>query len=142
MTKLRLAGAGLLLLLIVFGVGWLWGRSGRAELQSGHDAASLRLHLFEARSALQEARLELYSNNFGNASRQLESARAPLGRALETLRPDNPDAARAVEATLGLAADAQQLANKLDHTSNQRAADAVKQLDAAIAAVPPVPPAR
>jgi hypothetical protein len=142
MSKMRLAGAAVVALLVVFGIGWLWGRSGRAELQTGHDAASLRLQLFEARSALQEARLELYSNNFGNASRHIEAAKAPLGGALERVREDNADATRALEECLRLAGDAQQLANKLDQTSNQRVGDAVKQLDAALAAVPPVPPAQ
>ena len=70
MTKLIL-GIGVALL-VALGVGWAWGASGRANISRALEIAQLRDGLIESRVAVLDARLDIYSVNFGEASRHLE----------------------------------------------------------------------
>ena len=78
---------GIVVAVLVAGLGgWLWGISGTRVVDRALQASVLRGALLEARSSVLDARLELYSVNFGDASRHLEDARAQLRRAEEQLK--------------------------------------------------------
>jgi hypothetical protein len=62
-------------LIVAVGCGWLWGASGRWTAERAMHALEVRQDLVEGRSALLDARIAVYSVNFGDASRHLENAR-------------------------------------------------------------------
>ncbi len=114
-------------LLVALSGAWLWGASGRWALARENQALTLRQDLIEGRSTLLEARLDVYSVNFGEASRHLEAARALLrgaGAQLATL--GRSDQSKEVEAALTAIDDAQRMAGNLDQNANSRAGDAAK----------------
>jgi hypothetical protein len=107
--------------------GWIWGASGKGELDRALAVSALRNHLLEARGSVLTARLDLYSVNFGEASRHLESARAQLRRAeeqLESLGRDQ-DLKRLQPASTRID-EAQRLARDLDQGANARGAEAAQ----------------
>src|SRR5579864_5569040 len=65
-------------LLVALGSGWALGASGRSDVNHALAIAELRDDLLEGRAAVLDARLEIYSVNFGEASRHLEAARSAL----------------------------------------------------------------
>ena len=108
MTKL--ISFAVVLLVAVFG-GWLWGASGRWSAERVQQTLELRQDLLEGRSALLDARLDLYSVNFGEASRHLEDARDLLARADERLKSLGRDhELRQVQTALASIDDAQRMA--------------------------------
>src|ERR1700680_2301986 len=114
------------LLVTAFG-GWLWGASGRWTAERVRQALELRQELVEGRSALLDTRLDLYSVNFGEASRHLENARGVLGRADGRLKSlGRGDEVRQVEMALAHIDEAQRMIGKLDQGANARAGDAAK----------------
>ena len=117
-------------LLVAIGAGWLWGASGRWDMNREVQAAELRSDLFEARSSVLAARVDLYNVNFGDASRHLEDAKGPLGHATARLKSaGRTDDVTRLDAALARIDEAQQLAGRLDQGANSRAADAVKAID-------------
>jgi hypothetical protein len=127
MTKLVLGlAAGLAVALLA---GWFWGASGRSDTAGALQTAELRGELLGARAAVLDARVAIYSVNFGEASSHLEDARGLLGRAakrLETLARD--DEIRQVQTALASIDDAQRMAGKLDQSANSRAGEAAKMI--------------
>jgi hypothetical protein len=122
----KLISIVVLLLVALFG-GWLWGASGRWTVERGQQASELRQELLEGRSAVLDARLDLYSVNFGEASRHFENARAILRRADERLKSlGRDDSAKQLETALARIDDAQRLAGKLDQSANARAGEAAR----------------
>ena len=67
-------------LLVALGVGWAWGASGRSDITRALRIAELRGGLLEGRAAVLDARLDIYSVNFGDASRHLEAGGAACYR--------------------------------------------------------------
>ncbi len=115
---------------------WFWGANGRWTTERALQAAELRQTLVEGRSNVLEARLDVYSVNFGEASRHLESARALLGRAndqLTRLGRAN-DAMQLRSALVGIDL-AQRMAGNLDQNANTRAAEVAKIVADVIAAL-------
>ena len=107
--------------------GWFWGASGRTEMARALQTSELRGELLGARAAVLDARLAIYSVNFGEASRHLEDARGLLGRADERLKSlGRNDAVRQVQTALAGIDDAQRMAGKLDQDANSRAGEAAK----------------
>jgi hypothetical protein len=125
MTKLILGvAAGLVVALLA---GWIWGAWGRSDLGSALQTSELRGELLGARAAVLDARVAVYSVNFGEASRHLEDARGLLGRADERLKRLGRDAAvRQVQTAQAGIDDAQRMAGKLDQGANSRAGEAAK----------------
>jgi hypothetical protein len=129
MTRSKLALWVLIGLVIVFALGWLVGASGGRGAQQVLEQSTLRLELAESRAAILDARVSLYNNNFGDASRRLEESKASLARLAEAVRERDDDAAAAnVRAAVDRVTEAQALANQLDPTANARAADALRAL--------------
>ena len=127
MTKLKLilgVAAGLVVALLA---GWIWGVWGRSDLAGALQSSELRAELLGARAAVLDARVAIYSVNFGEASRHLEDARGLLGRADERLkRLGRDDAVRHVQTAQAGIDDAQRMAGKLDQSANSRAGEAAK----------------
>jgi hypothetical protein len=106
---------------------WIWGRSSRAEMTPALQASELRGELLGARAAVLDARVAIYSVNFGEASRHLEDARGLLRRADERLKSlGRDDEFRQVQTALASIDDAQRMAGKLDQSANTRAGEAAK----------------
>src|SRR2546430_2475902 len=120
MTKLILGVAGALVVALL--AGWIWGASGRSHLAGALQACELRDDLLGARAAILDARVAIYSVNFGEASKHVEGARGLLGRADGRLKSGGrDDQAKQVQAVLATIGDAQRMAGKLDQSANSRA---------------------
>ena len=129
MTKAKLVlgvAAGLAVALLA---GWIWGRSGRSDTARALETSELRGELLGARAAILDARVAVYSVNFGEASRHLEGARGLLARAGERLKSlGRDDDVRHVQTALASIDDAQRMAGKLDQNANSRAGEAAKTI--------------
>jgi hypothetical protein len=132
-TKLILGVAAALVVALIAGWGWgTWSYSGTARaLQT----AELRGELLGARAAVLDARVAIYSVNFGEASGHLENARGLLRRVHDRLGRAGraADVAR-VETALAAIDDAQRMAGKLDQSANSRAGEAANILSDLVAA--------
>jgi hypothetical protein len=109
--------------------GWFWGALGQSDVAAALEASNVRGDLLAARGAVLDARVAIYSVNFGEASGHLEDARGLLGRAdtqLKSLGRDG-DAAR-VQTALTSIDEAKRMAGKLDQNANARAGEAAKVL--------------
>jgi hypothetical protein len=125
----KLILAGLIVLVVTLGLGYAWGAYGRSSVQGALDEAREQLDLAEARGHLLDSRVSLYNMNFGDASRRLEEAKAPLRRTRERYAEDGrDDAARALATALEQIEEAQRLANKLDPAANSKAGDALEAI--------------
>ena len=109
--------------------GWIWGTWGRSDMADALQTAELRGELLGARAAVLDARVAIYSVNFGEASGHLENARGLLGRARERFtRLGHDDEVTHLQTALASIDDAQRLAGKLDQSANARAGEAAKML--------------
>ena len=127
MVKLVLGIAGGLLVALL--AGWIWGASGRSDAARALETAELRSELLGARAAILDARVAIYSVNFGEASQHLENARGLLRRAGERFKSlARDDEGKQVQAALTAIDDAQRMTGKLDQSANSRAGDAAKLL--------------
>ena len=128
--KLILAAA--IALIVVLGLGFAWGSSGRISAERALDDARQQLDLAEARGRVLEARVSIYNVNFGDAQRQLEDAKAPLTRARDRYQDQGKrEAADALSAALARVQEAQRLAGKLDQNANTQANEALKAIQVA-----------
>lgn len=116
--------------LVALLAGWIWGASGKPALVKSLQVAELRDDLHNARAAVLDARLAIYSVNFGDASRHLEMARAAVGAATARLKNNDreEDVKRLAVASTKID-EAQRLAGELNQDANSRAADAAKAID-------------
>jgi hypothetical protein len=131
-TRGKLILIGVVALVVCLGLGFGWGASGQRGLQSALDDARHQLDLAEARGLILDARVSLYNNNFGDASRHLEDAKVPLGRAKQRLQDDGQrDAAARVDAALQHVDEGQRLAGRLDQGANGKAGEALEALKVA-----------
>ena len=117
------------LLIVIVGVGYAWGASGRSALQKAADESRRGLDRAEARGAILEGRVSLYNNNFGDASRQFEQAKEALGRLKQRYQEAGErDAAAGVDAALRHVEEAQRLSAKLDASAQNAAGQAMEAL--------------
>ncbi len=116
-------------LVVALLAGWIWGASGRSEMARALQTSELRSELLGARAAVLDARVAIYSVNFGEASRHLEDARGLLRRADERLKSlGRDDEVRRVQTALASIDEAQRMAGKLDQSANSRAGEAAKMV--------------
>lgn len=119
-------------LLVCFVTGFVYGRSGRGELETTVTDVKQQLDLAEARGEILDGRVSLYNNNFGDASRHFESAKAPLQRVKQRYQDDSKrDAASNIDAATTLIDEAQRMAGKLDPAANNKAGQALDAIKAA-----------
>ena len=107
--------------------GWMFGASGRSEVEQARRAAEDRADLNEARALVLEGNIAVFQLNFGDASKRFESARTAIERIQTALR-ETGQAERAgrLEVALSHLRDAQRLAVSLDGNA-RTAADAALQ---------------
>jgi hypothetical protein len=117
-------------LLVALGVGWAWGASGRSDINRALRIAELRVGLLEGRAAVLDARLDIYSVNFGEASRNLEAARSAVRAAAARLNDlGRQEDAKRLEIALTRIDEAQRMAGQLNQDANALAADAAKLIN-------------
>ena len=115
--------------IVLLGLGYGWGVSGRSELQTSLDDARVQLDVADARALVLDARVSLYNVNFGDASRRLEEAKAPLRRIRQRYSDDGKDeAVRSLSAAIEHVEEAQRLAGKLDQAANSKASEALEAI--------------
>jgi hypothetical protein len=120
-------------LIITLGLGFAWGASGRIALQANLDEARQQLDLSDARARILDARVSLYNNNFGDASRHFEDSKGPLRRVKQRYQDaDRTDAASSIDAALGHVDEAQRLSGKLDPSANAKAGEALDAIKVAV----------
>jgi Tar ligand binding domain homologue len=129
-AKLALIAVGVLI--VVLGVGFVWGTSGRRVAERALEDSKQQLDLAEARGRILEARVSLYNVNFGDAQRQLEDAKTALTRARDRYQQDGKrDAAEGLSAAIAKVQEAQRLAGRLDQNANSQANEALKAIQVA-----------
>jgi hypothetical protein len=129
MTRTKLVLAAFVAAIVIVGIGYAMGGSGRYQLQSALDETRERLDVAEARGHLLEARVSLYNVNFGDASKHFEESKAPLRRVRERYqRVGKNAAAGSITAAMAHVDEAQRLAGKLDSASNAKANDALEAI--------------
>lgn len=129
MTRGRIFLIALGILIVCIGLGYAWGASGRRVVQAALEDSQQQLDLAEARGALLDARVSLYNNNFGDASRRLEEAKPPLRKVKERYQDGGrSDAAASIDAALIHVEEAQRLAGKLDPAANSRTGEALEAI--------------
>ena len=122
----RIVSVAVALLIAALG-GWLWGASGASAVARDLQTSELRGDLLGARAATLDARVAIYSVNFGEASRHLEDARSLLHRADERFKSlGRDDDIKNVNTALTRINEAQRLAGLLDQNANSRAGDVAK----------------
>src|SRR5436190_11726819 len=132
MRGMKLVLTVVVVLIVVLGLGFAWGSSGRLTAQRALDDAKQQLDLAEARGRLLEARVSLYNVNFGDAQRQLEDAKAPLTKARDRYQEQGKrDAAEAISTAIARVQEAQRLAGRLDQNANTQANEALKAIQVA-----------
>jgi hypothetical protein len=132
----RKASAGVELppigVIVVLGLGYAWGTSGRGTMQAALDEARQRLDIADARALVLDARVSLYNNNFGDASRRFEEAKDPIRRIRQRfVDAGSTDAVRSISAALEHLEEAQRLAGKLDPGANSKAGEALEAVKVA-----------
>lgn len=116
--------------LAALGAGWVWGAWGRSGTEAALQAAALQRRLLEARAAILDARLDIYTVNFGNASQHFEAARTLLQDAQEQLRDaGRQDDANRLDHPLARITEAQRMAGNLDQGAQPHAAAAASGID-------------
>lgn len=129
MTRGRILISIAVALLVCIGLGYAWGSSGRGVLESALSDSRQQLDLAEARGALLDARVSLYNNNFGDASRRFEEAKVPLRRVKDRYQDEGRSAAASsIDAALTHVDEAQRLSGKLDPAANSRAGAALEAI--------------
>lgn len=129
MTKTKLIlGIGVALI-VALGSGWVWGNSGKSALNHALRVAELRDDLLTGRAGVLDARLDIYSVNFGEASRHFEGARTALRAATTRLNDLRlQDDAKRLEVALTRIDEAQRMAGELNQDANAVAAEAAKTI--------------
>jgi hypothetical protein len=134
-------GLVLLLLLAVFGAGWVTGASGRTAVELALADARVRADAVTIRSEVLDGRVSLFAANFGDARRHFQDARGRAIRLQNQLR-ESGQAERAgrLEIVLAHLGDADRLASAMEPGAQASAEDAVRALDSALP--PPAADAR
>lgn len=130
MNKSRLTLLGIVLIVGAFLGGLVIGTRGRAPAERARDQAELRLNVERARTAILHGRLELFSMNFGGASRQFDAARAPLEAArVQLTEAGRADESVRLDAALAALVEAQQLSLALNREADAKAVEALRGLE-------------
>jgi len=117
--------------------GWILGASGTSAKAREVQTFQLRGELLEARAAVLDARLDIYSVNFGEASRHFEAARSRVRAAREQLNSlGRQDDVKRLELALTRIDEAQRLAGQLNQDANARAAEGATAIADVLGTVP------
>jgi hypothetical protein len=135
MTRLKLGMWVGLAIVLAAALGWLYGWSGSRAATSQLEETRLRMSLLTARVQILDARVNIYSVNFGDASRNLEYSKPSLTTARALLEnAGRRDLVDKIDAALRSTTEAQQLASKLSQDANGRAGEAASLINEVIQA--------
>ena len=127
---MRVYGAVALAFFVTLGAGWLWGHSGRSEMQTALHAATERAGVAEARGLVLEGRVSLFQMNFGEAAQKFGQAVTAVERLQTQLRDARQtDRATRLDPALTALREAQRLTLALDQSAHNKAAEALKALN-------------
>lgn len=130
----RVVLIGIAAAIVLLGLGYAWGASGRRAVQTTLEDTRLQLDVAEARAHVLDARVSLYNMNFGEASRRLEEAKTPLRRIRQHYADSGRDGSvRSISAALEHLDEAQRLAGKLEQAANTKAGEALEAIRVATA---------
>ena len=125
----RLILIGLVGVIVLVGLAYAWGASGRRTVQAELERVRQQLDVAETRALLLDARVALYNMNYGDASRRFEESKGPLRRIRQAYADDGmDDKARTAAVALEHIEEAQRLAGKLDPAANTRAGEALEAI--------------
>jgi hypothetical protein len=124
-------------LMVALLAGYLYGWWGSSTFEQQRDRAMLRLHLSQATALVLDARVNVYTTNFGSASQQLERAKHYLAAARPLLQrhssrdqvPNLDEATKAID-------QAQALTRKFNQDANSQSEQAVDLLRKVYQATP------
>jgi hypothetical protein len=126
---MKLYGWAALAVVVVFGIGWITGASGKSDLELARRAAAERADEAEVRGLVLDGRVQLYTMNYGEATRRFADARTILERVQTELREQGlGERAGRLEVALGHLREAQRLALALDPSAHNQAAEALRAL--------------
>jgi hypothetical protein len=109
--------------------GWVYGASGRADLEAARRASEQRANLMEARALILDGQVQVFLVNFGAASQHYEAARAVIERMQTALREvGQAEPAGRLEIPLSHLRDAQRLASSLDGAARNSGDEALRAL--------------
>ena len=109
--------------------GWMFGASGRSDVELARRAAVQRADLHEARAFILEGNVAIFQLNFGDATKRFESARVAVERMQAALRETGQaEPAGRLEVVLSHLRDAQRLAVSLDANARSAADQALQAL--------------
>jgi hypothetical protein len=129
MTRGKWILTAVVVVVVCLGLAYAWGASGRTAVQRVLDDTRQQLDLAEARGLILDARVSLYNLNFGEASRALEEAKAPLRRARERYQEvGRSDSALSIESAVRHVEEAQRLSGRLDQGANSKAGEALEAI--------------
>lgn len=115
--------------IVMVGLGYVWGSSGRFTLESALTETRQRLDIAEARGHILDARVSLYNMNFGEAGGSMEDAKVPLRRIRQRyVDAGRADSVRNISAAIEHLTEAQRLAGKLEPASNTKAGEALEAI--------------
>ena len=123
---------GILLAVVVACAGiWIWAESRTSAVDQVRRQVEQRADYETARAEALDARVSLFLNNFGDASKHFEAARTSLMH-LQTMLREVGQAERAgrIEIVLSSLKDAQRMAAQLDANAQNAAAAALQALSA------------
>lgn len=128
--NLRAIGAAVIAVVLSFGIGWIWGSSGRSTAEREQARSELGQDLVLVRAAILQGRVSLFLVNFGDASKQFETARVTAENVQTRLRANGDLAGAAkLDAVLTSVKDAQRLAASVDQAAQSAADAALKALE-------------
>ncbi|MPZ18683.1 MAG: hypothetical protein GEV06_12325 [Luteitalea sp.] len=137
MAKLKWAlwiTGGLVLALLA---GYLYGWWGASTFEQQRDRALLRLHLSQATALVLDARVSVYTKNFGDASQQLDQAKHYIAGARPLLqRRGSRDQIPNLDQAAKLIEQAQALTREFNQDANSQAEQAVERLRKVYQATP------
>lgn len=126
-ARFVLTGIGVAIVLL--GLGYVWGASGRFTIQSTLNETRQQLDIAEARGYILDARVSLYNMNFGEASSRMEDAKVPLRRIRQRyVDTGRTDSVRNVSTAIEHLTEAQRLAGKFDPAANTKAGEALEAI--------------
>lgn len=128
----KIVGAAVLVAMLAFAGGWVWGTSGGRQAERELAGMRLRHDLMDARSRVLAARVDLYRLNFGSAATNLEEARVPLESAAAAFDAEGDrERAAAMRRAMEAAEEARSLAARVDQAAQGAAERALTEIQRA-----------